>query len=347
MEKVDRENYAYAFIHEKGKLKLKKVWEMKFDVIVGNPPYQMNDGGFGSSAVPLYHKFVQEAIDINPRYIAMIIPSRYFAGGKGLDDFRQNMLLCGKIKSIHDFQDARMVFPQINLNGGVHYFLWDREHSGTTTNTYYFKQGEISTQEIQLSKYDIHIRINEAHSILDRVLAGSTSFFESLVSPRKPFGIPSTFKGKKESVLKTDLKVYAKNSQTWWTEPSSVTMNREWIHKWKLFIPKATDGNEIYPLPVLTEPIIGEPGSVCSETYLMIGPFDNENQAKLCAVYMKTRFFRFLLNLRKPTHNNTADKFRFIPQLPFDREWTDTQLFEKFSFSSKEIQLVESLIKEF
>ena len=189
------EQHAYLFIHNKNPYK-----EMQFDVIIGNPPYQMSDGGAQASAKPIYHLFIEQAIALNPRYLCMIVPSRWFAGGKGLDDFREKMLNDRRIKEIHDFPDASEVFPGVEIKGGVNYFLWDKEYKGDCLIRTYEKGECISALKRPLREEaaDVFIRYNEAIPILRKIQSFGEKSFSELMSSRKPFGIPTNFKGKKE-----------------------------------------------------------------------------------------------------------------------------------------------------
>ena len=200
------EQHAYLFIHNKNPYK-----EMQFDVIIGNPPYQMSDGGggLGSSATPIYHLFIEQAIALNPRYLCMIVPSRWFAGGKGLDDFREKMLNDRRIKEIHDFPDASEVFPGVEIKGGVNYFLWDKEYNNDCLIKTYENEECISALKRPLKEEaaDVFIRYNEAIPILRKIQSFGEKSFSELMSSRKPFGIPTNFKGKKEP-FKGAVKIY-------------------------------------------------------------------------------------------------------------------------------------------
>ena len=345
IERENRENYAYAFIHEGGRKAVRKDMDMKFDVIVGNPPYHMTDGGAGASASPIYQEFIQQAIELDPRYVVMVVPSRWFTGGKGLGDFRSQMLSDRRVRAIVDYQDARALFPTINLNGGVNYFLWDRDHDGPCTVTSIHKSGRTSTMTRELSDHGVFIRLNEAVPILEKVLAQTDkTSFERWVSSRKPFGFPTDYRGVQRKPSSGPVVLY-ENGGTAWVKSSNIGVNSEWVDQWKVLIPRATDGNENYPLPVLTEPIIAEPGTACTETYLVIGPFSSKRKAENAAAYMKTRFFRFLLSLRKHTQDNSREKFSFIPDLDMTRTWTDEDLYELYGITEDEQAFIAEQIR--
>ncbi|MFZ2423518.1 MAG: Eco57I restriction-modification methylase domain-containing protein, partial [Anaerolineae bacterium] len=172
----DLETHAYAFIHTDDiRTRVAELFggDMQFDVIIGNPPYQLDDGGYGTSAAPLYHLFVEQAKALEPRYLAMIIPARWFAGGKGLDEFRELMLADSRLRSIDDFLSASDVFPGVGLKGGVCYFLWDRDNPGQCRVTTHFKDWPVSTtsRPLQEEGVDVFIRFNEGLSILKKVVA--------------------------------------------------------------------------------------------------------------------------------------------------------------------------------
>lgn len=345
LERENRENYAYAFIHEGGRKAVRRDMDMKFDVIVGNPPYHMTDGGAGASASPIYQDFIQQAIELNPRYVAMIVPSRWFVGGKGLGDFRSQMLADRRVRTIVDYQDARAVFPTINLNGGVNYFLWDRDHDGPCTVTSVHKTGRTSTVTRELSAHGVFIRLNEAIPILEKVVSNTQETFDRWVSSRKPFGFPTDFRGSQKRPAAEPVELY-ENGGLAWVKRSAVAVNANLIDSWKVLIPAATDGNENYPLPVLTEPIIAGPGTACTETYLVIGPLSSKKKAENVAAYMTTRFFRFLLSLRKHAQHNSREKFSFIPDLDMNRKWTDEDLYKLFDITDDEQAFIAEQIRE-
>lgn len=345
LEIEGRDNNAYGFIHTEGRKAILKDLGMKFDVIVGNPPYQVSDGGFGASATPIYQSFIDLAIELNPQFLLMIVPSRWFFGGKGLSDFRERMLSDRRLQKIVDFQDARTLFPEINLNGGVNFFLWNRHHDGDCDVTTVDHRGVRETLSRRLDEHDVLVRPNAGLSILRKVHAANLPTFSRLVSSQRPFGFRTPFRGHQGVRPKTAVTIF-QNGGTAWVLRKEVVVNSEWIDTWKIFIPMATDGNEKYPLPVLTEPIVVGPGTVCTETYLHIGPFESERAAQAVAKYMKTRFFRFMLALRKNTHHNSQEKFAFVPLMPMNRSWTDEHLYDKFGISEQEQDFIATQIRE-
>lgn len=285
----ESEQYAYQFIHTDNPSKL--TGNMTFDVIIGNPPYQMNDGGgTGSSATPLYHKFVEQAKRLNPRFLCMIIPSRWFSGGKGLDEFRDSMLKDNRILNLVDYFDSTECFPGVDLSGGVCYFLWARDYSGDCLVTNYGR-GVSTTLKRPLLEEECcsFIRFNAAVSIIKKVRNDSFESIESKISARKPFGdIKATKQG--------NIKVYAYPNDGY-INASHISQNKHLLSKYKVFIAKAYGERGDFPYLVLGKPFIGEPDSCCTETYLVLSSFDKREQAVHFESYVKTRFFRFLVLL--------------------------------------------------
>ncbi|MBQ9018055.1 Eco57I restriction-modification methylase domain-containing protein [Candidatus Saccharibacteria bacterium] len=336
----NQERHAYNFIH----LKPEEIKNMKFDVIVGNPPYQLSDGGgTGSSAMPIYQYFVQQAKKLNPRYISFIIPARWFAGGKGLDSFREEMLNDNHIKELFDYPDASDCFPGVSIEGGVLYFIRDSKYSGECKITTILRDDEESSMTRPLSEYDTFIRWNAAVPILRKVQALHEDTLNNRVTNRNPFSL--TGKVKLDNIDNPDkVKIYA-NKQEGFIQRSQIQKNKELIDKYKVLISKA-HGIGSYPDTVISRPIVALPRSACTETYLVVGSYKTEEEANNMAKYAKTRFFRFLLSLRKLTQNITANSYSFIPDLSMDREWTDEKLYERYEITDDERQFIESLVKE-
>ena len=331
-----RETYAYPFIHKSIKEIFHK--DMQFDVIIGNPPYQLNDGGgTGSSAMPIYHLFVQQAKKLNPCYLSMIIPARWYAGGKGLDDFRTEMLNDNKIKYLVDYFDSAECFPGIDLSGGVCYFLWDKKHDGYCEVTTH-RHGNSTTlvRPLLEKNSETFVRFNEAVTIRRKTLDDFQSL-ESIVSARKPFGdIVAKEKG--------DTKVYA------WPENgninrSEIRQNKAIVDKYKVCIAKAYGERGDFPYLVLGKPFIAEPNSCCTETYLVLDSFDNIRQAENMVSYVKTKFFRFLVLLKKNTQNAPRGVYQFVPIQDFSHQWTDEMLYKKYGLTQDEIAFIESMIR--
>lgn len=356
------ESHAYAFIHTDNiRARVDELFgaDMQFDVIVGNPPYQLEDGGYGNSAAPIYQKFVEQAKNLDPRLLTMVIPSRWFAGGKGLDEFRESMLTDDRVRSIHDFLTASDVFPGVGLKGGVCYFLWDRDNRGECEVTTHFKDWADSTVTRPLLEKgaDVFIRFNEGLSILKKVMDVETGQsesmslpddkrFENLVSSRKPFGFDTTFKGKATKSA-GDLVVY-QNGGKGYIPRSKVTAGKQYVDKWKLFAGYAAPGTgnkDTYPHRIISTPFIAEPGSVSSETYLALGPFDTKDEAANALSYLYCRLPRLLVLLHKPSQHVTRKVYSFVPTQDWSRPWTDAEIYERYGLTEEEIAFIEKIVR--
>ncbi len=356
------ETHAYAFIHTDDiKARLAELFgeAMQFDVIIGNPPYQLNDGGFGTSAAPIYQLFVEQAKALDPRYLAMVIPARWFAGGKGLDEFRQAMLTDNRLRSIDDYLSASDVFPGVGLKGGICVFLWNRDNPGPCRVSTHYKDGAPSTatRELLEEGADVFIRFNEGLSILRKVIGIETGHprsldlptakrFDQLVSSRKPFGLDTTFKGN-ASEGANDLLVH-RNGGVGYTPRSTIANGEELIGHWKIFVGRAAPGTgnrDTYPHMILSTPFVGEPGSISSETYLCIGPFESRAHAENALSYLSCRLTRLLILLHKPSQDTTRKVYTFVPVQDWGVPWTDSALYAKYGLSSDEVAFVESIVR--
>lgn len=358
----DLETHAYAFIHTDDiNARIAELFgdDMQFDVIIGNPPYQLEDGGFGTSAAPIYQLFVEQAMKLEPRLLSMIIPARWFAGGKGLDEFRESMLTDSRIRSINDFLSASDVFPGVGLKGGVCYFLWDRDDPGPCDVTTHFKDWPDSkaTRPLLEEGVDIFIRFNEGLSILKKVVAvesGRTTplslpeakRFDRLVSSRKPFGLDTSFKGK-STKRAGDLLIY-QNGGTGYVPRNSISVGANLIDKWKLFAGYAAPGTgnkDTYPHRIISTPFIGEPGEISSETYLCIGPFDSKAEAESAISYLTCRLTRLLILLHKPSQHVTRKVYSFVPSQDWTTHWTDEKLYAKYGITDDEVAFIEKVVR--
>lgn len=357
------ETHAYAFIHTNDvQASAAEMFggRMQFDVIIGNPPYQLADDGFGTSAAPIYQHFVTQAKALEPRYLSMIIPARWFSGGKGLDEFRESMLTDNRLRAIDDYLSASDVFPGVGLKGGICVFLWDRNHKGRCTVSTHFKNQEPSVAERDLLEgdVDVFIRFNEGLSILRKVIAVETSQtkslrlpedkrFERLVSARKPFAFGTTYKGKAKRSKPDDLMIY-QNGGTGYVSRSSVTAGHQFIDKWKIFTGRAAPGTgnrDTYPHRIISTPFLGSPDSISSETYLCIGPFKTKAQANSALSYLHCRLTRLLILLHKPSADTTRRVYTFVPTQSWDRTWTDDALYKKYDISPEEIEFIEKYVR--
>ena len=319
---------------------------MKFDVIVGNPPYQLSDGGggIGTSAIPLYHRFVQQAKKLNPRYLSMIIPARWFSGGRGLDEFRDEMLNDKYIKKIVDYFDPTDCFPGIDLSGGVCYFLWDRDNPGECDVTSYLNSQKTTMKRPLLEKdNNVFIRFNQAISIYRKVATKKEPIFADLASSMKPFGLRTYFKGKPKEFADS-IKVYAYPDISF-IKKSDIKQNIDFINKYKVLIAGTYGERGKFPYLVTAKPFIGEPNSCCTETYLLFGPLKSKKETQNVISYMNTRFFRFLVLLIKNTPRATKKVYSFVPMQDFSESWTDEKLYKKYGLTKDEIAFIESMVR--
>lgn len=347
---VNFESHAYAFIHtENIKIRVGEFFgdDMQFDVVIGNPPYQLDDGGYGTSAAPIYQLFVEKALDLDPRYAVFVTPSRWMAGGKGLDKYRERMLADKRMRSIVDYPKLYEGFPGVKIRGGISYFLWDREHNGPcTVQTIWDGQPIGPAVARHLDAYDILVRRNEAVPILEKVRAKKEPTLDQRVSSRKPFGFATNFIGKTSAAgLKNPVKLFA-NQRVSWVERKAIVVNPEWIDKWKVLMTRVQGTSAAVETKFLSKPIVAEPGTACTETYLVTGHFDTEAEATLYAKYLSTRFVRFLVSLRKPTQDAARGVYGFVPDIQLGREWTDAKLYKRYGLTEVEIEFIESQVAE-
>lgn len=344
------ETYAYEFIHT---LHPEDFFNMKFDVIISNPPYMMRDGGGdGSSAQPIYQKFVEQALKLNPRYMSMIIPARWYSGGKGLDEFRAKMLHDQRISIIHDFPETADCFPGVNIRGGVCYFLWDRAHSGDTDVINHYRDDiTIANRPLLEKGAETFIRYNKAISILNKVMSHHEEMMNNRISARLPFGIPSNFtdyslSSDSEHTVKLYRSERNKNApKQVYINPKYIVKNYEWKDSYKVLVSKASPGGDEYPHAIISAPVIAEQNSVCTETYLIVDFVDNIVEANNLVSYMKTKFFRFMMSLIKNTQNIAKGVFAFVPVQSWEKSWTDHELYEKYGITHDEISFIDSMIK--
>lgn len=344
------ETHAYAFIHTDDiKARVAEIFggDMQFDVIIGNPPYQLDDGGYGTSAAPIYHLFVEKALELNPRYSVFVTPSRWMAGGKGLDQYRARMLSDRRMRRIVDFPKLYEGFPGVKIRGGISYFLWDREYNGPCeVQTIWDGRSTGPAVARYLDAYDVLVRRNEAVPILEKIRAKGEPTLECRVSSRKPFGLATNFKGKpSKKGINKPVMLY-ENQRIGWIERKDITTNVEWIDKWKVLMTRVQGTSAAVESKFLSKPIIAGPGTACTETYLVAGRFDSEDDAKNYAAYLRTRFVRFLVSLRKYTQDAPRNVYAFVPDLPLDREWTDVKLYKRYGLTRDEIAFIESQVAE-
>ena len=336
------ETYAYEFIHT---IHPEEIWNMKFDVIIGNPPYQLNDGGQKASATPIYQKFVLQAKKLRPRYMSFIIPARWFSGGRGLDSFRDEMLNDTHIRRIVDYIDANECFPgAADIAGGACYFLWDRDNAGECVVTTIHNGNESQVVRV-LNEYPIFIRQIEALSIIHKVLSTESSFYNERVSSQKPFGLRTYVKPTKDGDIQLR---YNGGKGPFWRK--DVSQAQEWIDKWKVIMSYLTydhagradkDGRK----RIISTMEVLPPKAVCTETYLVVDALQTENEANNLFQYLKSRFVRFLIAQTTSTQHIAKGNFVFVPVQDFSRPWTDADLYAKYGLTDEEIAFIESTIK--
>ena len=354
-KREDLETHAYEFIHG---MNLEEVFKMKFDVIISNPPYQLNDGGAQASASPIYQKFIQQAIKLKPRYLSMIVPSRWMTGGKGLDDFRNEMLHDNRLSIIHDFKDASLCFTGVDIKGGVNYFLWDRDKTSPIVHIINDNgnQGMTETDRTMLEDgCDIFIRNNELVSIYKKVKKFNEESFSLYVSPQKPFGFrgdmfknPSKYglPAVSETPFKNGYSIYgldgAKRAIRY--IPSTYPIpKKDFINDYKMFMAR-NQGSGLFG-EKFSEPVFAKPGELCTETFVVIGGFKTEAEMMNCWSYIKTKFFRALVGAKKNDQGTASGVYQYVPLQDFSKPWTDKELYEKYGLDQKEIDFIESNVE--
>lgn len=339
------ESHAYAFIHSDDiNKRINQIFggNMQFDVIIGNPPYQLSDGGAQSSAMPIYQKFVTQAKELDPNYLVMVIPSRWFSGGKGLDDFRTSMLRDKSISEIHDFLDASDCFPNVEIKGGVCYFLRNKNNKSLCKVSTYKSNKLISSMSRPLAEegLDFLIRYNDAIPILKKIKSKNEPSFSSIVSSRKPFGLATNF-NEFNTKNSNSLRIYA-NKKDGFVDSNKITVNLDWISRHKIYVPYAIGSGDSKTDRI--KPFYGEPKSCCTETYLVIGPFDSKSICENVISYMETKFFHFCVTLKKNTQHITKPIYQLVPMQDFSVKWTDELLYKKYNLSQEEIAFIDSMI---
>ena len=351
-----REQYAYEFIHTHHLVLLRKLQDrffggnrsMKFDIIIGNPPYQLSAAKVDEqqNAIPIYNLFVKQAIYLKPKYVCMIIPSRWLTGGRGLDDFRQEMFKDTRISSLHDFMDASECFPTVEIKGGVCYFLWDRDHNGSL-DYYNHHNGVVTKSKRHLDdmKVGLFVRDKNALSIIKKVV-DSKDFvsFEKIAGSQTPFGIVTSFKDYTDKPNQTNtMKIYG-NKFVGFTSMNNVLKNKELAYKHKVFAPKAVGDGLIQNDKV--NAFVPDCPSICTQTYIIYGPFETKEEADNCSKYMSTKFFHFLLGQLKNTQQMAPNLFKFVPLLDFKQSWNDKKLFDKYGLSEDEISYINNIVNK-
>lgn len=350
------ETHAYAFIHTDNiKTRLAELFggDMQFDVIIGNPPYQMTGGGGGTNDSSIYHLFVEQAIRLEPRYLSMVIPSRWMAGGRGMDEFRKTMLGDRHLHALVDYPNSAQVFPGVDLKSGVCYFLWDRERHGECAVTLIRDHDVVvGPTNRKLDEYDVFIRDERAAVILKKVLKKEEPSFQDLLTGDTPFGLATNFTAFRPGAPgEGEVKVYASSNagrRSGAMKRSLVAKNTDLIDAWKVLAPQAGPGNSgghVLPDMVLGKPSVAEPNSVCTQTWIVAGPLKSKQQAEIVARYLQTSFIRFLVSLRKISQHAMKGVYRWVPQQNWNQDWTDEALYKKYDITKDEVAFIESMIR--
>lgn len=340
---AEYEAYAYPFIHGVDPV---EEFTVKFDVIIGNPPYQIGSDG-GTRDVPIYNKFVEQAKKLEPRFLSMVIPSRWMAGGLGLDDFRRDTLGDRRIRKLLDYPTASELFPGVEIKGGVCYFLWDRDNEGPCEVTTVRGSEVTGPVRRNLGEHDVFVRDAGSVRILEKVLSHAEPSMTDVLSARTAFGVVSNFAGYRTTPNKGDVRYYATSTKgrvVAWTARAQATQNLPAIDRWKAMITKAYGAGEGIPHQILGQPCIAEPPSICTQSFLFVC-VDSRDEAESVMSYFRTRFLRFLVSLRKITQDTTRETYLWVPQQKWNRKWTDAELYKKYGITRDEVAFIESRVR--
>jgi site-specific DNA-methyltransferase (adenine-specific) len=343
------ETHAYAFIHADDiKARVAGLFggDMQFDVVIGNPPYQLGSDG-GTRDVPIYQHFVEQAKRLQPRYLAMVIPSRWMASGLGLGEFRQSMLGDRRIRALVDYPAASDVFPGVEVKAGVCYFLWDATHDGDCQLTTVRGGEVVGPAARNLGEYDVLVRDARAVTILHKVLARKEPSINSILARDKEFGWTSNFDGFHDKERSGDLPLYYIRKMKrgiGYIARKEVTKSTHLVDTWKVLVPQAFNGGDALPHQIVGKPLIAPSPSVCTQSFLFFN-VQSEKAARSLRSYYTTRFFRFLVSLRKITQHATYSTYSWVPVQQWNCAWTDEELYAKYGITLKEQMYIESQVR--
>ena len=341
----DLESHAYEFIHTDKPNTLYN--NMTFDVIIGNPPYQLSDGGNAASAIPLYHYFVEQAKKLQPRFLCMIIPARWYSGGRGLDDFRETMLNDSRIKHLTDYTDSSECFPGVNIAGGVCYFLWAKNYSGECSVRNIIKGEQIEVKR-SLSEFPVFVRSNVSINIIRKIKKNDFRSLSHEVYPSNPFGFRTYVRGEKREFVGSTKLITSEGIGH--VKRTNISKSQDAIDTYNVIMTRAmsggnkpgTDGK--YQIVPATMRVM-EPNEICAETYICIGHYHSRHEAQNLKNYLSTMFSRFLMLQAMSSIMINKDAFQFVPLQDFSKPWTDEELYKKYGLTDEEVAFIESMIR--
>ena len=341
------EQHAYNFIHTDNP---KELFNMKFDVIIGNPPYQMSSGGNQAQAKPIYQHFIKNSKKLDPQFLVMIIPSRWFAGGMGLDNFRNEMLSNRQIKKMVDFVNSKDIFPVNHISGGVNYFLWEKNYDGLCEFTSNFNS-ESETRMIKLDKYNTFVRFMKGADIIEKIRKKETEFLDKTVGSLDPFGIKTSMYGS-ENFFKDSVYLYSSRGKSGYIPKTFVQKGENLVNRYKVIVSITTTGRAGEPtktgkFKVFSSLQILKKNEVCTFSYFVLDHFDNIEDAEIFQSYMNTKFVRFLVLMSVSSIHLSKDKFGFVPSMSLNNKISDKELYKKYNLNAEEIDFIESLISTY
>ena len=343
------ESHAYAFIHAKDiKARLHELFgeSMHFDVIIGNPPYQLASDG-GTRDVPIYQHFVEQAKSLEPRFLSMVIPARWMASGLGLNDFRKSMLSDTRIRELVDFPAASEVFPGVEIKAGICYFLWAAEHDGPCNVTTSRGDEVVGPIPRNLGEYDVLVRDVRAVRILHKVSSYGEPSINRILARDKEFGWTSNFDGFRKTPTPGAIPLHYIRTMkrgVGYIDRNDVTKSAQLIDTWKVLVPEAYNGGDMVPHPIVGKSLLASSPSVCTQSFLFFH-VASEAEARSIQSYYATRFFRFLVSVRKITQHATHSTYAWVPMQTWDRTWTDEGLYEKYGITTEEQKYIESQVR--